>query len=127
MKRYAQHTTTDPTLALVEEAFSVEAVSDEFFKKYRALFEDTHAALEKLVAKDKTLHDEFNAKGVNTVDFAKKLMGQIVVLYFLQKKGWLGVEKGKDWGTGPRDFLRRLANGVYGKYCLLYTSDAADE
>ena len=43
-------------------------------------------------------------------------MGQIVFLYFLQKKGWLGVAKGQDWGTGPHDFLRRLANGDYGKY-----------
>ena len=50
------------------------------------------------------------------MDFAKKLMGQIVFLYFLQKKGWLGVAKGQDWGTGPRDFLRRLADGEYGKY-----------
>jgi len=43
-------------------------------------------------------------------------MGQIVFLYFIQKKGWLGVEKGKDWGTGPHDFLRRLAEAEYGKY-----------
>jgi hypothetical protein len=43
-------------------------------------------------------------------------MGQIVFLYFLQKKGWLGVEKGKDWGSGPRDFLRLLARGDYGAY-----------
>ena len=50
------------------------------------------------------------------MDFAKKLMGQIVFLYFLQKKGWLGVAKGQDWGTGPHDFLRRLAHGEYGKY-----------
>jgi len=50
------------------------------------------------------------------VDFAKKLMSQIVFLYFLQKKGWLGVTKGQDWGTGPRDFLRRLAEGEFGKY-----------
>ncbi|MFH1670076.1 MAG: Eco57I restriction-modification methylase domain-containing protein, partial [Patescibacteria group bacterium] len=49
-------------------------------------------------------------------DFAKKLMGQIVFLYFLQKKGWLGVAKGQDWGSGPHDFLRRLANDEYGKY-----------
>ena len=27
-----------------------------------------------------------------SVQFAKKLMGQIVFLYFLQKKGWLGVK-----------------------------------
>jgi len=75
-----EDTATDPTLAQIEEAFSVEAVSDEFFKKYRSLFEDTLTALDKLVAKDKTLRDEFKAKGVNTVDFAKKLMGQIVFL-----------------------------------------------
>lgn len=111
-----QDTSTDPTLAQIEEAFSVEAVTKEFFGKYAELFGDINAALEKMVGKDKTLRDEFTAKGVNTVDFAKKLMGQIVFLYFLQKKGWLGVEKGKDWGTGPRDFLRRMANGAYGKY-----------
>jgi hypothetical protein len=43
-------------------------------------------------------------------------MGQIVFLYFLQKKGWLGVEKGKEWGTGPHDFLRRLSRHDYGAY-----------
>ncbi len=111
-----QDTDTDPALAQIEEAFSVEAVTKEFFAKYAELFGDINAALEKLVAKDKALRDEFSDKGVNSVDFSKKLMGQIVFLYFLQKKGWLGVEKGKDWGTGPRDFLRKLAKGDYGKY-----------
>jgi hypothetical protein len=53
---------------------------------------------------------------VSTVDFAKKLMGQVVFLYFLQKRGWLGVPKGKNWGDGPRDFLRRLAKSQYGSY-----------
>lgn len=106
-------TETDPVFAAIEEAFSVEAVTNEFFKKYTALFGDINAALEKLVFKDKTVRDEFRTKGVNTVDFAKKLMGQIVFLYFLQKKGWLGVAKGKDWGTGPHDFLRQLAKGKY--------------
>lgn len=111
-----QDTETDPALADIEEAFSVEAVTKEFFTKYAELFEEINNALEKLVAKDKTIREEFKEKNVGTVDFAKKLMGQIVFLYFLQKKGWLGVEKGKDWGTGPRDFLRRLAKGEHGKY-----------
>jgi hypothetical protein len=53
---------------------------------------------------------------VNTVDFAKKLLGQIVFLYFLQKKGWLGVTKGRDWGTGPHDFIRKLVESDYGRY-----------
>ncbi|MBU2228543.1 MAG: N-6 DNA methylase [Proteobacteria bacterium] len=107
---------TDPKLADIEEAFNVEAVTREFFKRYVELFENIHQALEKLIKENKAIHDEFQSKNVNTVDFAKKLMGQIVFLYFLQKKGWLGVEKGKDWGTGPHDFLRRLARGECGAY-----------
>ena len=91
-----QDTATNPELAQIEEAFSVEAVTEEFYSIYAELFSDVNAALEKLVTKDKNVRDEFKVKGVNTVDFAKKLMGQIVFLYFLQKKGWLGVEKGKD-------------------------------
>ena len=82
LRDFLQDTTTDPALAKIEEAFSVEAVTKEFFAKYVELFGDINAALEKLVAKDKKLRDEFKAKGVNTVDFAKKLMGQIVFLYF---------------------------------------------
>lgn len=109
-------TEQDPSLARIEDAFSVEAVTKEFFTRYRLLFEEVNAALEKLLVKDKVLSTEFNKKEVNTVDFAKKLMGQIVFLYFLQKKGWLGVAEGSDWGTGPHDFVRRLARGEYGKY-----------
>ena len=104
-----QDTETDPTLTDIEEAFSVEAVTKEFFTKYSELFEQIHKALDKLASKDKIIHDDFIDRNVSTVDFAKKLMGQIVFLYFIQKKGWLGVEKGQDWGTGPHDFLRRLA------------------
>ncbi len=111
-----QDTQTDPKLLDIEEAFSVEAVTKEFFTKYAELFNEIYAALEKMAAKDKTVRDEFKEKNIKTVDFAKKLMGQIVFLYFLQKKGWLGVAKGQDWGNGPRDFLRRLSNGEYGKY-----------
>jgi hypothetical protein len=40
----------------------------------------------------------------SSVGFSKKLMGQIVFLYFIQKKGWLGVAKGADWGHGPSRF-----------------------
>ena len=103
-----QDTENFPTLAQLEEAFSVEAVTKEFFNQYAGLFGDIDAALQKLASKDPVIGKEFKAKNVSTVDFAKKLMGQIVFLYFLQKKGWLGVAKGQDWGTGPHDFLRRL-------------------
>ena len=83
----------------------------------RSLFGEIQKALEKLAdERSSRSRKEFDKKNVRTADFAKKLMGQIVFLYFIQKKGWLGVEKGKDWGTGPHDFLRRLARGEYGKY-----------
>ncbi len=111
-----QDTENNPTLTHLEDAFSVEAVTKEFFAQYRKLFDDINAALEKLAAKDKAIGGEFKKKNVNTVDFAKKLLGQIVFLYFLQKKGWLGVAKGRDWGSGPHDFLRRLVNEEHGKY-----------
>jgi len=88
-----QDTEHNPALARIEEAFSVEAVTKEFFTKYAELFAGIQAALEKLAAKDNTIGVEFKKKHVNIVNFAKKLMGQIVFLYFLQKKGWLGVAR----------------------------------
>lgn len=103
-----QNTENKPNLADLEEAFSVEAVTREFFNQYAALFEDINKELDRLVKKDKAIRDEFKARNVNPVEFAKKLMGQLVFLYFLQKKGWLGVAKGQDWGAGPHNFLRRL-------------------
>jgi type I restriction-modification system DNA methylase subunit len=102
-------TTSSPTLAKIEEAFSVESVTKEFFDKYAGLFQRTHTALEAIIAKDKVVKADFQAKGVCTVDFAKKLLGQIVFLYFIQKKGWLGVPKGGKWGDGPKNFMRQLA------------------
>ena len=41
-------------------------------------------------------------------DFVKKFLGRIVFLYFVQKKGWLGVKKGANWGTGDPMFLSNL-------------------
>lgn len=103
-----QDTANNPKLGQLEEAFSVEAVTKEFFNQYAALFGNIQATLQKLAAKDPAIGKEFKTKNVSTVEFAKKLLGQIVFLYFLQKKGWLGVARGQDWGVGPHDFFRRL-------------------
>lgn len=114
-----QNTSDKPTLADIEEAFSVESVTKEFFGEYARLFLATDAALAAVVKRDKSIRDDFAAKGVSTVDFAKKLLGQIVFLYFIQKKGWLGVTKGGKWGDGPRNFLRQLADrAISEKKCL---------
>jgi len=97
-----------PLLSDFEKAFSIEVVTREFFTKYRELFHKVEEALQKLVQQNKRIRDDFEAKGVDTVNFAKKLLGQVVFLYFLQKKGWFGVGRDENWGTGPKDFLRRL-------------------
>ncbi len=105
-----------PTLAELEEAFNIETVTKEFFLKYRELFLRTKEALDKVVKKHPNVKADFDAKGVDTVNFAKKLLGQIVFLYFLQKKGWFGVGRDDAWGTGSKQFLRELFSGRHGNY-----------
>ena len=98
----------NPTLEKLEEIFSIERVTKEFFEKYRNLFLRLEESLAAILKKDAKVKTDFKAKNVHTIDFAKKLLGQIVFLYFLQKKGWFGVAKGKKWGEGDKHFLRRL-------------------
>jgi hypothetical protein len=106
----------NPTLADIENAFSVEVVTKEFFQRYHGLYDKTEEALNRIAKKDRAVGRDFEEKGVDTVGFAKKLLGQIVFLYFLQKKGWFGVGKNENWGTGPKNFLRQLFDGKHGHY-----------
>ena len=91
-------------------AFSVEKVTSEFFDAYKKLFLGFLTELNRLCAADEALAAEFARAQINHADFCKKTLGQIVFLYFLQKKGWLGVARGAAWGSGPTDFMRSLAN-----------------
>jgi len=97
-----------PTLEEIEKAFDIETVTKEFFLEYRKLFLRTKEELDKVVKNDPKIKADFESKGVDTVNFAKKLLGQIIFLYFLQKKGWFGVSRDDDWGTGSKHFLREL-------------------
>ncbi|MDQ2976471.1 MAG: Eco57I restriction-modification methylase domain-containing protein, partial [Acidobacteriota bacterium] len=98
----------NPTLEDLELAFGVERVTKEFFEQYKSLFLDLKDELDELLTRDSRVRRDFEKKGVDTVDFAKKLLGQIVFLYFLQKKGWFGVARDAEWGTGPKNYLRLL-------------------
>lgn len=104
----------NPSLEEIEEAFSIDNVTKEFFLEYKNLFLALKESLEKIIEKDSYVKKEVEDKNISTVDFAKKLLGQIVFIYFLQKKGWLGVEKDREsggfrpWGSGPKDFLRKM-------------------
>ena len=93
----------DPRIEEIEAAFGIEKVTDEFFDQYKALFQKLAEHLRRQAS--------FNYEGEEARDqrvsrFAKKLLGQIVFLYFLQKKGWLGVSKNQPWGTGSKRFMR---------------------
>jgi len=105
-----------PTLKDLEDAFSVEKTTKEFFEKYRDLFLRLEESLDAILKKDAKVKTDFKAKNVHTVDFAKKLLGQIVFLYFLQKKGWFGVQRGCPWGSGSKHFLRELFDKQHGDY-----------
>ncbi|MEH6514229.1 MAG: TaqI-like C-terminal specificity domain-containing protein, partial [Maribacter arcticus] len=41
-------------------------------------------------------------------DFTKKLLGRIVFLHFLQKKGWMGCPDKNSWGSGDKKFMQNL-------------------
>ena len=103
----------ETTLSDLEHAFNIESVTKEFFEQYKKLFLNLKEELDDLEARDPRISQEFAEKAIDTATFAKRLLGQIVFLYFLQKKGWLGVGRREDgtlspWGDGPKDFLRRL-------------------
>ena len=98
----------NPTLADLESAFNIETVTREFFTRYKELFLQVKEELEGILARERPPRVEFEKRGIDSDTFAKKLLGQIVFLYFLQKKGWLGVRQGEPWGSGPRNFLRQL-------------------
>lgn len=51
----------------------------------------------------------FLNKKFTAEQFAKKLLGQIVFLYFLQKKGWLGVDENAEWGNSLVDAFGSVA------------------
>jgi adenine-specific DNA-methyltransferase len=77
----------NPSIDDLESAFSVEAVTDDFFNQYKEKF----LQLKDVLDNNESFNAEAESRGFTSEQFAKKLMGQIVFLYFVQKKGWLGV------------------------------------
>lgn len=96
------------TIGQIEEAFNIESVTKEFFEDYRSLFLQIKENMDQIETSNQKIKDEFERCEIDTANFAKKLLGQIVFLYFLQKKGWLGVPKDQAWGTGDKKFLSNL-------------------
>ena len=82
------------SLTDVTDAFSVERLNKEFFNGYKAQYK-------KFVD---TLSDTKQHR-----DYVKKLLGRLVFLQFLQKKGWMGVPvSNAKWEGGDKNYLNKL-------------------
>jgi hypothetical protein len=107
--RTAQHQFEDlrrspKNLENFRDAFNVEQLSDYFFKGYKKQYEKfvlflTGKVIEKKKGKweEKQIQEPHPAHQIVFAsddkkgrDFLKKLLGRLVFLHFLQKKGWLG-------------------------------------
>lgn len=99
-----QNISNNPTIEELEAAFSIEKVTDEFFNQYKDLYIKLYEHFEN----DSRVKTELENAGIDNARFTKKLLGQIVFLYFLQKKGWLGVAQNERWGTGNKRFVQNL-------------------
>lgn len=92
-------------LADVTEAFSVERLNKEFFAGYKAQY----MKFLKLLSDTKTSRD-----------YVKKLLGRLIFLQFLQKKGWMGVPVSRsDWEGGDKNYLSHLIEHYEGNDRLL--------
>ncbi len=99
-----QNVYNNPLIKDLEDAFSIEVVTDEFYEQYKGLF----IHLSEVFSSNNQLLDILISSGLDIPRFTKKLLGQIVFLYFLQKKGWLGVPKNGNWGDGQKNFLQEM-------------------
>ena len=80
----------------ITDAFSVERLNKEFFNGYKAQYK-------KFVD---TLSDTKSHR-----DYVKKLLGRLVFLQFLQKKGWMGVPASNSkWEGGDKNYLSKLVD-----------------
>ena len=91
------------TVDNIKDAFSVEKLSKLFFDEYKEHYEEFVAHLNKREIKATVFKGDEKA----IRDFAKKLLGRIVFLCFVQKKGWLGATNDK-WEDGDKNFLQNL-------------------
>ncbi len=90
------------TLDDIKEAFSVEKLSKVFFETYKKHYD---VFCNFMITQPNIRQNLFNGDEKGIRDFSKKLLGRIVFLYFIQKKGWLGVPAKSQWGNGDSDFL----------------------
>jgi len=98
------------------DTFSVESLNKEFFKTYKEHYErfwqyiaNPNNGFRDILLDTSKEKPEQQEKPIR--DFAKKLLGRIVFLHFLQKKGWMGCDaKTSKWENGEKQFMQLLFN-----------------
>lgn len=107
------------------ESFNIDILSGNFFKGYKEIYEDIIEFItgKRMVKKSNKwvernngipcieIMSEFSRfenpeKAVR--DYVKNLMGRLVFIQFLQRKGWMGVPSGDGWSGGDPYFLQNL-------------------
>lgn len=106
----------------IQSAFDVEALSKEFFKKYKSHYErfveyitGKRYVKESGKYEEKKIHEPheeyyaaFDKNDKDIRDYVKLTLGRIILCHFIQKKGWLGVADGCEWGKGDENFMHNL-------------------
>lgn len=82
--------TRTPTIEELENAFSIEVVTDDFFADYNRVFKSVEDEVQR------SIPDKENRRL-----FTQRLFNRLMFIYFLQKKGWLLFK-------GDKNYLRRL-------------------
>jgi len=90
----------------IKDAFSVERLNKDFFNGYK----------ERYVK----FLNHINEDTKENRDYVKKLLGRLVFLQFLQKKGWMGVPANQQgWNGGDKFYLNHLIENYEGNDRLL--------
>lgn len=106
----------------VTDTFSVEKLNDDFFNRYKKFYREFCLYIIdndncRTSIFDIEPKEELNHKLNKPIrDFVKKMMGRIVFLHFLQKKGWMGCSPDTlEWKDGDKEFMLNLFNGYQAK------------
>lgn len=90
----------------IKDAFSVERLNKDFFNGYK----------DRYVKFLNHINDDTKENR----DYVKKLLGRLVFLQFLQKKGWMGVPANQQgWNGGDKFYLNHLIERYEGNDRLL--------
>lgn len=109
-------TEKEMTLQSLVNAFSVEKLSKAFFDEYTLHYQNFCNYLQESNYRKSVFNISFPSNATKQEkdkaskpirDFVKKLLGRIVFLYFVQKKGWLGASD-TNYTDGLGDFIKQL-------------------